>query len=348
MRSIASRSDIIKKPHVLTNHVALDQILIHNRTNMAKHKSKHHIISNESNKDAAKRRARAHVKSKHGGAPMQLFEYGLKGDNTTTSSPIDHPSPSIFGRLKKVIQKDPIKETREKNAEFSAMWNNFNKSGIHLKEKVYKKFQELDKSIDESVKKVTEAISKLSDEEQEELETIKTSYKETQTKYIGAYKTAQDYKEQHPTDPQDKPPDEPITFDYIKNTSLKSSLIGSSIIAAIAAFMLWCISQIYTKIRTWFKATSNTSSAKHKSPASKSPSAPTNPINDPANDNESYTKGQPPPPDLDEHAQITKSIQDSFSTYKLYNEKLTNYYTNVKHQPVPDQIDASTLLPQND
>lgn len=114
-------------------------------------------------------------------------------------------------------------------------------------------------------------------------------------------------------------------------------LIGGIICLAIIYLMSWCVYQMYKLVKNWYDGNKKIDTVKVTS----------NPISDASNDNESY---MPPASDQedDQYDTITKSIKDSFQSFKSYNEKLANYYTHVKNSPPPDTIDKGVLLPSND
>ena len=137
------------------------------------------------------------------------------------------------------------------------------------------------------------------------------------------------------------------TFDEISNKAIGLSLTGFSLIGCILAFMGWCIYQIIQKIQEWFNKSRKRAAAASASASQSSQNA----VNNRANDNEVYNNSADISQPLDdEHAAITKSIQDSFKKHQIYNDKLTAYYNNVKgKEGVPDGvIDAKVLLPQYD
>jgi len=138
-----------------------------------------------------------------------------------------------------------------------------------------------------------------------------------------------------------------ITFDNISNKAIGISITGFSIIGCIAAFMVWCIYQIFQKTINWFRKSNKAKDAASSSSGAKGSNA----INNRANDNEVYNKSMDNTQPLeDQYTAITKSIQDSFKKHELYNSKLTAYYNNVKGQEgTPGEvIDAKVLLPQYD
>lgn len=51
---------------------------------------------------------------------------------------------------------------------------------------------------------------------------------------------------------------------------------------------------------------------------------------------------------IDEYADITKTIQNSFAGYKEYNAKMQSYYKDRQLEGIPDIIDQSILSPDND
>ena len=121
-------------------------------------------------------------------------------------------------------------------------------------------------------------------------------------------------------------------------------MFSGTLFIIVTLFITWCIYQIVTIVWRWYKMIKKTQQHNNKS----SPTSPSNPLNDPNNDNEVHTSGLDVSTLPDAYAQMTKAIQDSFSGYANYNQKMTAYYNNVKDSAPPDLMDPSVLLPSND
>ena len=117
-----------------------------------------------------------------------------------------------------------------------------------------------------------------------------------------------------------------------------------TLIGLIVTFIFFCFYRMTEIIYRWYKRINMLSVTKNKT----SPTSPSNPLNDPTNDNETYTSGVNSDPLPDAYAQMTQAIQNSFKGYADYNQKLTAYYNNVKDSAPPDLMDPSVLIPSND
>lgn len=130
----------------------------------------------------------------------------------------------------------------------------------------------------------------------------------------------------------------------LRNVTIETTFT-SILLLIIILFIIWCIYKIVIVILRWRKRIN----ARALTTQSKlSPMSPSNPLNDPTNDNEVYTGGQAPQTLPDDYVVYTEAIQNSFKGYADYNQKLTAYYNNVKESPPPDLMDPSVLKPEND
>ena len=130
----------------------------------------------------------------------------------------------------------------------------------------------------------------------------------------------------------------------LRNVTIET-IFTSTLLLIIILFIIWCIYRIVIVILRWRKRIN----ARALTTQSKlSPMSPSNPLNDPTNDNEVYTGGQAPQTLPDDYVVYTEAIQNSFKGYADYNQKLTAYYNNVKESPPPDLMDPSVLKPEND
>lgn len=141
-------------------------------------------------------------------------------------------------------------------------------------------------------------------------------------------------------------PQPPPDLDDIISKTRTLFIIGGVICLAILSFIGWCIYQLYSLIKNWFDGNKKADAAAAKASSSLSMFNIGNATNS-SNDNETYLPPANNQAD-DQYDTISKSIKDSFSQYKTYNEKLASYYTNVKNAPPPDTIDKGVLLPSND
>lgn len=137
------------------------------------------------------------------------------------------------------------------------------------------------------------------------------------------------------------------------NTIPPGMLIGKlifawTIVTIIFIFIVLYSMNTFSLIRTWRRVvnarihTSNRP-ASNNMPLTSSSNPLVNPLNDNYDDAPTDTTILP-----DAYATFTKAIQDSFSGYKQYNEKMTTFYNNVKKSAPPDLMTPDVLLPAND
>jgi hypothetical protein len=111
----------------------------------------------------------------------------------------------------------------------------------------------------------------------------------------------------------------------------------------ILAIILYCLSSILILLKEWVSINKISRTKTRRSSKEKSG----NNILIATDDDEVYINDLPMELD-DQYTKITKSIQNSFLNFKLYNQKLTEYYLKAKGVEPTEKMDASILSPSND
>jgi hypothetical protein len=120
------------------------------------------------------------------------------------------------------------------------------------------------------------------------------------------------------------------------------------VVTIIVVFIVFYSLHTFDLYRTWRRVIENRERSTISTGVNNIPlTSSANPLVNPLNDN--YTNERNTNENLpDAYADFTNAIQDSFSGYKQYNEKMTTFYNNVKKSAPQNLMTPDVLLPAND